>query len=52
MGAHPGLALPDGRLRADQALVAAAVLTSADVAVAPAAALSGEPVAAVHRWEG
>lgn len=51
VSAHPGLALPDGRLRADQALIAAAVLTSAEVTVAPAAALSGEPVAALLRWE-
>ena len=50
--AHPGLALPEENLRADQALVAAAVLTSAEVGVAPAAALGGEPVAAVLRWEG
>ncbi|GAB6987465.1 baeRF2 domain-containing protein [Nocardioides pyridinolyticus] len=49
--AHPGLALPEETLRADQELVAAAVLTSAEVGVAPAAALAGEPVAAVLRWE-
>ena len=52
VSAHPGLALPEDRLPADQALVAAAVLTSAEVGVAPAAALAGEPVAAVLRWEG
>ena len=52
VAAHPGLALREDRLRADQALVAAAVLTSAEVGIAPAAALSGEPVAAVLRWEG
>jgi hypothetical protein len=52
---HVGLALPpglpDGELRADLALVAAAVLTDADVAVATTAALGGEPVAALLRWE-
>jgi hypothetical protein len=52
---HPGLALPaalpDGELRADLTLVAAAVLTDADVAAAPAPALDGQPVAALLRWE-
>lgn len=51
---HVGLAvpagLPDGPVRADLLLVAAAVLTDADVAVAPLAALGGEPVAALLRW--
>jgi hypothetical protein len=45
----PGL--PDGDLRADLALVGAAVLTDAAVATAPAATLEGEPVAALLRWE-
>jgi hypothetical protein len=52
---HVGLplpaGLPDGELRADLALVAAAVLTDADVSAAPAASLGGEPVAALLRWE-
>ena len=52
---HPGLVVgpgvPDGPLRADQALVAAAVLTGAQVAVAPRAVLGGTPVAALLRWD-
>ena len=52
---HVGLTLPTGvpagPLRADLALVAAAVLTDADVAVATSCALGGEPVAALLRWE-
>jgi len=52
---HPGLvvgaAAPEGPLRADQALVAAAVLTSAQVTVAPSAVLGGTPVAALLRWD-
>ncbi len=52
---HPGLVVgatqPDGPLRADQALVAAAVLTSADVAVTRSATLGGAPVAALLRWD-
>ena len=42
---HPGLALgintPDGDVRADQALIAAACLTDADIAVATAATMGG-----------
>jgi hypothetical protein len=52
---HAGLALPsalpDGELRADLALVAAAVLTDAEISAARATALGGEPVAALLRWE-
>ncbi|WBQ04044.1 baeRF2 domain-containing protein [Kribbella sp. CA-293567] len=52
---HPGLdlgAVPaDKPLRADQALVAAAVRTSANVAVLPRAVLGGSPVAALLRWD-
>jgi hypothetical protein len=52
---HPGLVVgatqPDGPLRADQALVAAAVLTSAEVAVTRSATLGGAPVAALLRWD-
>jgi hypothetical protein len=52
---HPGLVVgatqPDGPLRADQALVAAAVLTSAAVTVTPSATLGGAPVAALLRWD-
>jgi hypothetical protein len=49
---HPGLVLPaSGTLPADQALIAAAVTTSAEVRVAPAAALGGAPVAALLRWD-
>ncbi len=52
---HPGLAVatdpPQGPLRADQALVAAAVLTGAGVAVSRSAALGGAPVAALLRWD-
>jgi hypothetical protein len=53
---HPGLAVGPAQLesteplRADQALIAAAVATSADVEVAPRAALGGAPVAALLRW--
>jgi hypothetical protein len=48
---HPGLAVgAEGELRADQALVAAAVLTGASVAVSPRATLGGAPVAALLRW--
>jgi hypothetical protein len=48
---HPGLAVGvEGELRADQALVAAAVLTGAAVVVSPSAALGGAPVAALLRW--
>jgi len=49
---HPGLPLPsDAPLRADLALVAAAVGTAADVRVAPSATLGGTPVAALLRWD-
>jgi ABC-type amino acid transport substrate-binding protein len=52
---HPGLVLgdttPDGAVRADLALVAAAVLTSAGVSTFPSAAMNGEPVAALLRWD-
>jgi Bacterial archaeo-eukaryotic release factor family 2 len=51
---HPGLALgiktPEEKLRADQALIAAACLTDADIAVATAATMGGAPVAALLRW--
>jgi hypothetical protein len=47
---HPGLAVPVAA-PADQALVAAAVLTSARVRVAPQATLGGSPVAALLRWD-
>jgi hypothetical protein len=53
-GDHPGLALgaktPDEDLRADQALIAAAGLTDADVAIATAGTMGGAPVAALLRW--
>ncbi|WP_028645050.1 baeRF2 domain-containing protein [Nocardioides sp. URHA0020] len=52
---HPGLVLgsttPSGPVRADQALVAAAAMTSAAVATFPSAAMKGAPVAALLRWE-
>jgi hypothetical protein len=51
---HPGLALGDdlrGPQPADRALVGAAVLTGAEVTVAPSAALGGSPVAALLRWD-
>lgn len=51
---HPGLVLGPQQLpepvRADQALVAAAVLTDAEVAVLRNGALGGSPVAALLRW--
>ena len=51
---HPGLALGQPELaqpvRADQALIAAAVLTGADVRVGASATLGGAPVAALLRW--
>jgi hypothetical protein len=51
---HPGLALginaPDQDLRADQALIAAACLTDADIAIATAGTMGGAPVAALLRW--
>ena len=52
--AYPGLAFgavePTGPLRADQAMVALACLTSADVITAGTEHLFGTPVAAVLRW--
>ncbi len=52
---HPGLDLGTVRdeapLRADQALLAAAVRTDADVAVLSQAALGGVPSAALLRWD-
>ena len=52
---HPGLVVgtdvPDGPLRADRALVAAAVLTGAEVSVVPAGALDAHGVAALLRWD-
>jgi len=54
-GKHPGLALGAvplvEPLRADQALVAAAALTGADVTVSRRSALGGAPVAALLRWD-
>ena len=51
---HPGLALgastPAEELRADQALIAAACLTDADIAIATAPTMGGAPVAALLRW--
>jgi Bacterial archaeo-eukaryotic release factor family 2 len=55
LGRHPGLMLDaagtEHKLRADQALVAAAVRTSAEVRVVPSAALGGVPVVALLRWD-
>ncbi|MBC9735238.1 Vms1/Ankzf1 family peptidyl-tRNA hydrolase [Nocardioides marmotae] len=52
---HEGLELGEGvpqqPLRADQALIAAAVLTDAAVTVSPHQAMRGEPVAALLRWD-
>jgi release factor family 2 len=54
-GDHPGLVLgqatPEEPVRADQALLAAAVTTSADVRATPAATIGGTPVAALLRWD-
>lgn len=51
---HPGLVLgsirPEDELRADQALIAAACLTSADVVVTRASTMGDAPVAALLRW--
>jgi len=51
---HPGLAFggpePLRPLRADEALIAAAVATDAEVTTLPTLALGGEPVAAILRW--
>jgi hypothetical protein len=52
--AHPGLQFGagevSGEVRADEALIAAAVLTDADVVPLPSATLGGGPVAALLRW--
>jgi hypothetical protein len=52
---HPGLVLgaapTDRPLPADQALIAAATLTSADVVVSSRAVMAGAPVAALLRWD-
>ncbi len=52
---HPGLVLgpvePGGDVPADQALIAAAALTGADVSVSRRATLGGSPVAALLRWD-
>jgi hypothetical protein len=52
---HPGLAfgqvVVQEPVAADQAFVAAAVATAADVRIAPRAALGGAPVAALLRWD-
>jgi hypothetical protein len=52
---HPGLglgaAVPQEPQPADRALVAAAVLTGAQVAAVPSAAIGGAPVAALLRWD-
>jgi hypothetical protein len=51
---HPGLTLGVDTLaddlRADQALIAAACMTNADIAVATAATMGGAPAAALLRW--
>jgi len=51
---HPGLtfgaASVDGPVRADEALIAAAVLTEAEIVALPSAALGGAPVAGLLRW--
>jgi hypothetical protein len=52
---HPGLPLgiktADEDLRADQAFIALACLTDADIAVATAGTMGGAPVAALLRWD-
>jgi hypothetical protein len=52
---HPGLSLgpdtPTGRVRADQALIAAAVLTGAAVSTNRREALGDSPAAALLRWD-
>jgi Bacterial archaeo-eukaryotic release factor family 2 len=52
---HPGLVLgtaPDDQpLPADQALIAAAALTGADVVVSSRSVMAGTPVAALLRWD-
>jgi len=51
---HPGLAFGrsevSGPVRADEALIAAAVLTDAEVSVLPSTVLGDSPVAALLRW--
>jgi len=51
---HPGLsfgaASVEGPVRADEALIAAAVLTEAEIVALPSAALGGAPVAGLLRW--
>jgi Bacterial archaeo-eukaryotic release factor family 2 len=51
---HPGLTLgantPDQEVRADQALIAAACMTDADIDVATAGTMGGAPAAALLRW--
>lgn len=51
---HPGLvfgaASVEGPVRADEALIAAAVLTEAEIVALPGAALGGAPVAGLLRW--
>jgi hypothetical protein len=53
---HPGLQFGagevSGEVRADEALIAAAMLTDADVVPLPSATLGGAPVAALLRWTG
>ncbi|MDQ4085790.1 MAG: hypothetical protein M3165_08240 [Actinomycetota bacterium] len=52
---YAGLKLPaaaaEGRLPADQALVAAGALTDADLTVLPSSSIGGDGVAALLRWE-
>jgi len=52
---HPGLAFgavdPPASIPADRALIAAAVLTAAEVVVSRASTLGGAPVAALLRWD-
>jgi hypothetical protein len=51
---YPGLVLgvdtPEGEVRADQALIAAACMTGAEIDVATAATMGGAPAAALLRW--
>jgi hypothetical protein len=51
---HPGLPLgvkaTEEEIRADQALIAAACMTDADIAVATAGTMGGAPVAGLLRW--
>jgi hypothetical protein len=52
---HPGLAFgavePPASIPADQALIAAAVLTAAEVVITRASTLGGAPVAGLLRWD-